>query len=88
MYSWQQNQNPDPNLDFHYDLEELSEKIFYLQNPWILNQSNFRILVTGAYNWLGHYILHILTENIGIAEILAIDAKKDLHIYPRKGIKK
>ncbi|NUM35824.1 MAG: NAD(P)-dependent oxidoreductase [Candidatus Brocadiae bacterium] len=43
------------------------------QKPWIMEQKNPRILVTGAKGWLGHYLLHILSYPQKIADILSLD---------------
>ena len=73
MYNWQITSYSDPDLQFDYQLESLAQKIYFLQKTWLWEQKNPRILVTGAANWLAHYLLHVLTENIDIGEILAID---------------
>ncbi len=72
-YPWKNNPEKDDSILWELDFIKLSEQIFYLQNSWLLQQKNVRILVTGASNWLGHNILYVLTQNLGIADILAVD---------------
>ena len=49
-YPWQKNPSSDSDLYQEYDLHSLSEEIFFLQNPWILDLEDPRILVIGASN--------------------------------------
>ncbi len=60
MYSI--NSTPDPDLLFSYHLDTLFQELHYLENSWIWKKEKPCLLVTGAENWLGHYLLHILSE--------------------------
>lgn len=73
LYPWHNNIDPDPDLPFNHDLNALTERVFYLRQPWLRQLSEPKIVVTGASGWLGRYLLHAITAQRGVAEIVALD---------------
>ena len=74
--AYQKNPYQDSNLGFCCDFDALAERLFYLRTNWLFENEGARILVTGARQWIGHHLLHILTQKLNFAEILAVDSVK------------
>lgn len=72
-YPWQINLQQEPLFNASYGLTQLAKGVSFLQQPWLCGVPGPRILVTGAGHWLARYLLHVITENVGLGEILAVD---------------
>jgi nucleoside-diphosphate-sugar epimerase len=59
-------------MPFSYDLSALAEQIFFLRQPWLQTLESPKILLTGAAGWLGRYLLHMLTAQHGVGDIVAV----------------
>ena len=72
-YPWLLSNHQDSQIFSEYPLANLAGQVFFLQQPWLKAITQPKIVVTGAASWLGHYILHVLTANVGIGNITATD---------------